>query len=480
MLLAGLRRHHSFADSPSSIPEQWDDFARLGRIPGQVGDVAYGAICGADPAKQSLEYLVGVEVQRFDDLPADLGRMRVPAVRYAVFTHEGPVAAIRATWDEAMNDWLPTSGFASAQTPDFERYDERFDASTGSGVVEIWLGIVPANRAVARSAGAAPAEPGTTLKQRLQTFGRHPQVRYALSLPERVLRSVSALSAGTVREVADLTLPAGVRRSRVYRNLVDTTLRFLIERVGEVEGTYSTETQLAEDFFMRRTVGNGIELMGLVAFRASPVWVLAALADICGVGRQMIPEIAETLRREGLLEPGESFATIEQLLEGLESTSAQLAETANTPPLDVAGLRAEWEKFSREAQKLPRPSLPTPAAVMSLWSDLSAAAAEQDRTVFEMSSLLAVSAASRLPKGARLLSRSATLALSKGGNAFSQTLLEHYRATLTEVRRVGYLEYGTRQLKPYVHAALRSFSPEQETLTAKLWREPDDKNSSPG
>jgi AraC family transcriptional regulator len=65
-------------------------------------------------------------------------------VRYAVFTHEGPIESIRATWNAAMNEWLPKSGFKSANTPDFERYDERFDAETGSGIVEIWLGIVPA------------------------------------------------------------------------------------------------------------------------------------------------------------------------------------------------------------------------------------------------------------------------------------------------------------------------------------------------
>jgi predicted transcriptional regulator YdeE len=29
----------------------------------------------------------------------------------------------------------------SANTPDFEVYDERFDGATGDGGVEIWLGV---------------------------------------------------------------------------------------------------------------------------------------------------------------------------------------------------------------------------------------------------------------------------------------------------------------------------------------------------
>jgi len=45
----------------------------------------------------------------------------------------------------------------------------------------------------------------------------------------------------------------------------------LIEQVGEVEGAYPAEGQLSEDFAVRRAAGNGIELAGILAFRASPV-----------------------------------------------------------------------------------------------------------------------------------------------------------------------------------------------------------------
>jgi len=55
---------------------------------------------------------------------------------------------------------------------------------------------------------------------------------YLLSLPERLVRSTLGLGAGVMREVADVAIPAGIRRSRLYQNLVDVTLRFLIEEVG--------------------------------------------------------------------------------------------------------------------------------------------------------------------------------------------------------------------------------------------------------
>jgi AraC family transcriptional regulator len=144
MLLAGLRRQHTFAGMGKDIPRQWDDFLKLGTLPGQVGTTAYGAICGGDPQAQTMEYMCAVEVASFEPLPKDIGRMRVPAVRYAVFLHGGNVATIQSTWKEILSVWLPGSGMQSAQTPDFEVYDERFSGATGDGGVEIWLGVKPA------------------------------------------------------------------------------------------------------------------------------------------------------------------------------------------------------------------------------------------------------------------------------------------------------------------------------------------------
>src|SRR5439155_1994804 len=165
---------------------------------------------------------------------------------------------------------------------------------------------------------------------------------YLLSLPERFVRSALGLGAGVARELGEVALPEGVRRSQLYQNLVDATLRYLIEQIGGVEGVYRPEGTLPENFLARRTAGNVVEVLGIVAFRASPVWVLAALADLCGMGRHLIPEMADALKAQGLLEKEAQFTSIDQVLDGLGRTSSRLAATINTPPLDVAGLRKEW------------------------------------------------------------------------------------------------------------------------------------------
>jgi hypothetical protein len=291
---------------------------------------------------------------------------------------------------------------------------------------------------------------------------------YLLSLPERVIRSALGLSAGVLREVGEVVLPRAVRRTQLYGSLVDTTLRFVIEQVGGAKGVYSAEQPQAEDFLARRGAGNAIEVLGIVAFRVSPVWVLAALADISGLGRRLIPEISEALKAQGLLEPETQFASMDQLLDGLEKTSARLAETFNTPPLDVAGLRKDWEAIRSDARALKPAELPSPRMIGTQWEALKEESARQGRSVFETSSVMAVSAVRALPEKARWFAASARVGATHTGKLLSTAILDHYSQTLNELREVGYLSYAKRQLSPYLGACVDLFSPERRTLTQRL------------
>jgi hypothetical protein len=291
---------------------------------------------------------------------------------------------------------------------------------------------------------------------------------YVLSIPERLARSVLGLTAGVAREVGEVALPDAVRHSRLYQNVVAATLRFLIEQVGGVEGAYKTGEALPADFLARRTAGNAIEALGIVAFRASPVWVLAALADLSGMGRHLIPEIAEALKGKGLLEPDTEFTSVDQMLDGLERTSGRLAATINTPPLDVAALRTDWDAIRNDARALQPANLPSRDTIGNLWTQLKTEAERNDRSVFETSSLMALSAARAVPDNLRWLSASARVGVTETGHIFATALLDHYSETLAEIRQEGYLTYAGRQLMPYVRASLNQFSPERPTLTQRV------------
>jgi hypothetical protein len=271
-----------------------------------------------------------------------------------------------------------------------------------------------------------------------------------------------------LREVGDVAIPKTIRRSQLYRSLVEATLRFLIEQVGQVKDAYPGGEKLSKDFLVRRAAGNGIELIGILTFRASPVWVLAALADASGTGRFLIREITASLKAEGLLEPGAEFDTVDAMLVGLEASAGRLAETVNTPPLDVKSLRQEWNALRGDLAKIPPRQLPGTQALRDLWKEIEQEAGRQNRTVFEVSSLMAISAMKSVPEKARWLSASARSAARKTGMAVGAVLLADYRTSLKQIRETGYVRYAIDQFRPYLSAAVSQFSPGRQSLTERL------------
>ena len=140
MLIAGLGERVS-TDNGAGIPALWHRFHQhVQDYPRRVGQVAYGVCCNGDDAG-NFDYIAGVEVADFSELPRRFGRIRIPEQRYAVFTHADHVASIRRTVNAIWNQWLPASGLKAADAPNFERYDEKFDPATGNGGLEIWIPV---------------------------------------------------------------------------------------------------------------------------------------------------------------------------------------------------------------------------------------------------------------------------------------------------------------------------------------------------
>jgi AraC family transcriptional regulator len=140
MLIAGLGARYTF-ETNKGIPFQWQRFSPyIGNIPGQVGRVTYGLCCNAD-GQGNFDYVCGVEVSSFAELPPEFQRVRVPAQRYAVFSHEGHVTGLRALAYTIWNKYLPESGLKVADAPDFERYGNDIDYTTGMGKFEVWVPV---------------------------------------------------------------------------------------------------------------------------------------------------------------------------------------------------------------------------------------------------------------------------------------------------------------------------------------------------
>jgi AraC family transcriptional regulator len=140
LLIAGLGERYTW-ESGAAIPGQWQRFHQsVANFPGRIGPVAYGVCCNADDAG-NFDYIAGVEVPDFSDLPREFSRVRIPEAKYAVFAHRDHVSTIRRTINTVWNQWLPASGLKAVDAPSLERYGENFDPLTGYGGLEIWMPV---------------------------------------------------------------------------------------------------------------------------------------------------------------------------------------------------------------------------------------------------------------------------------------------------------------------------------------------------
>ena len=140
LLIAGLGDRYSH-DGAAGIPGLWQRFnGEVDHMPGKVGDIAYGVCFNTDDSG-NFDYIAGVQVRDFSDVPKEFARVRIPPQRYAVFTHREHISTVRMTVTTIWSKWLPASGFQAADAPFFERYGPEFDGRTGRGGFEIGLAI---------------------------------------------------------------------------------------------------------------------------------------------------------------------------------------------------------------------------------------------------------------------------------------------------------------------------------------------------
>ena len=138
LTIVGLEERYQFSRM-AELPLQWQRFMPvMGTIPGRIDKTTYGFV---RPRPDGFDYLAGVGVTG-DAVPAGMTLHRLPAQRFAVFPHAGPVSTMRTTTAPILHNWLPTTGRMLPDLPFFlERYGPGFDPATLSGDIEIWFPV---------------------------------------------------------------------------------------------------------------------------------------------------------------------------------------------------------------------------------------------------------------------------------------------------------------------------------------------------
>lgn len=274
---------------------------------------------------------------------------------------------------------------------------------------------------------------------------------YWLSRPERTVRALAATFGGLVHETTLVMLPASLRRSRLFQATIDRVLRITVELVGGVNHVYPPDEVNVQDLAVRKAVGNVVELASIVAVGWSPLWLLAAAADLTGGTRTYLRAFVVQLQRDGLLPDDADIRSVDELLATLQSTSTVAADTIDVPPLTAREMRRSLGVLRSNAA-----ALPGARAQARLFRQLQEAAHEEGRSLESVSLLMAVGA---VRAGAQL-----------GGTY----IFDYYREALRTILREGLVAYTRRVATPYLNAAVNHMNPQTATYTERLIQRVED------
>ena len=273
------------------------------------------------------------------------------------------------------------------------------------------------------------------------------RLTFVASLPERIVRTVAAALGGAVKETAALVLPRLVRRSRLYEATAKNLLRVAIELVGGVRPEASVAEEVEPDaarLAVRKTAGNVVELGSIAAFGFSPLWLLAAAADVMRGSRTYLVALVSELKAAGVLREDAELSTVDELLAALEGTSGTAARLIDIPPLELQALRESLADMRRDAS-----GLPSATELAALYDGLRATAQHESRSLLEVS----VGIGLAFFNSARHVGR--------------QHLLDPYGEDLRPLRAEGFGAYAARVSRPYAEAIARHLDPERQTLTER-------------
>ncbi|MCS7001313.1 MAG: hypothetical protein NZ518_00540 [Dehalococcoidia bacterium] len=271
--------------------------------------------------------------------------------------------------------------------------------------------------------------------------------RFVVSLPERALRATAAVVGGAVHETATVVLPPVVRQSKLYQTTVARLLRVVIELIGGVPGQFADEPLPVSELMARKTVGNAVEVAGLFAVGLSPLWVLAAVADVAGGTKTYLHALVDELKTVGVLSPHADIPSVDALLTTLADASGTLADTLDVPPLSADDLRATVARLQANAD-----ALPTPDDLATAFARLQQAARHEGRPLREIAGMVALGAA--------------RAGLSVG----NERLVRYYQRAAQTIASEGLLAYLGRVSQPYRSRALSHFDPDRVSFTERLLR----------
>ncbi|RLC51416.1 MAG: hypothetical protein DRH79_06225 [Candidatus Cloacimonadota bacterium] len=128
----------------NNIPQLWDKFNKVcSSIPNiKEQKVALG-VCPPVDIKDfnedaPFDYIAGMIVENFNNIPDGMITYEIPAQKYAVITHKGALDTLQKTYNYFYSVWPEKSGMEFSDGTEFELYDERFIFGSPESEMDIY------------------------------------------------------------------------------------------------------------------------------------------------------------------------------------------------------------------------------------------------------------------------------------------------------------------------------------------------------
>ena len=292
---------------------------------------------------------------------------------------------------------------------------------------------------------------------------------YTLSIPERYLRGLTALTGGMLKETTDLVVPDFVQDTTSYNIFVGNLLRFAVENVGGVEGLYE-EDSLEGEYATRKVIGNAIEGVGIATVHASPLWLFAFFADSVKGGQAYLDRLSDELIEKGYIESEKTSKSLKGLLEGIEKTTSSFAQNIDTPPLSkdeiMGNIREIRESINELWETTGKAAGDITEDVGDIMQEFIDTANEEGQSLLELGGVMTLQATSRAKKAAGV----AITAPQVAGKMLSENILGYYSDTLADIHEHGYARVASEVIDPYGNAILKQFDANKETWTEKIFK----------
>ncbi|MCA9158471.1 MAG: hypothetical protein KDA72_09100 [Planctomycetales bacterium] len=330
---------------------------------------------------------------------------------------------------------------------------------------------VSREKAIADSKSGSDELPGTidmeqsTLGEASKSLQR--MFHYSTSLPERTLRSASALAGGLVRESTNWLVPLAFRNSKSYSIFVQQMLDFVVNDIGGVKRALSTskdDGKAEQVDLARKTVGNLLDMTALATFHLSPLTVLAIFSDVAYGSKVYLQQLSSRLKEQGIIDQQTTIDGATDLIAALEKASGSAVGMFDQPPISIDGLRKTIEE-TRAAVKQVDPSKLLPyAEIDQMWRQMELAAQEQKASLWDVSATMSVVALNNI----RAVGQGTVVSLEIAGNMFHEHIIEHYWSGLRAIERKGLLPTLSQGSEPYLEAVWSNFAIDRKTWTEQL------------